>query len=62
MEKRLVRVRNESILGGVCAGFARYLGWDLTMTRVFYALLTFFSAAFPGTLVYILLWIFMPKE
>jgi len=48
-------------LGGVCAGLAEYLGWDVTATRVLYLLLTIFSACFPGLLVYIILALLMPN-
>jgi phage shock protein PspC (stress-responsive transcriptional regulator) len=56
---RLTRSSNRMI-GGVCAGIAEYYGWDTTTTRVLYLLFSIFSAAFPGTIVYIILWILMP--
>jgi phage shock protein C len=56
----LHRARQDRILGGVCGGIAHWLGWDPTLVRVLYVLISLFSAAFPGTLVYIILWIFMP--
>ncbi|HDR04220.1 MAG TPA: PspC domain-containing protein [Candidatus Marinimicrobia bacterium] len=62
MEKRLVRSKNDKMLGGVLAGIAEYLGWDITVIRVTYAIITFLSASFPGTLIYIILWIVMPEE
>ena len=48
------------MLGGVCGGLAHWLGWDPTLTRILYVLLSVCSAAFPGMLVYIILWIAMP--
>ena len=48
------------MIAGVCAGIAEWLGWDPTVVRVGYVLLSVLSAAFPGILVYILLWIIMP--
>ena len=57
----LVRTRNR-VLGGVCGGIARWLGWDPTLVRIGYILLSVLSVAFPGTLVYIVLWIVMPSE
>ncbi len=48
------------IIAGVCAGLAEWLGWDPTVVRVGYVLLSVLSAAFPGILVYIILWIVMP--
>ncbi len=57
----LIRTRNRFI-GGVCGGIARWLGWDPTLVRIGYILLSVLSVAFPGILVYIILWIVMPSE
>ncbi|MBZ0198227.1 MAG: PspC domain-containing protein [Ignavibacteriaceae bacterium] len=51
---------NNKMIAGVCAGIAEWLGWDLTIVRVAYVLISIFSAAFPGILVYIILWFVMP--
>lgn len=61
MEKKLRRSRNQMI-SGVCAGLANYFSLDPTMVRVAYVLLSFFSAGFPGLLVYIILALIMPME
>jgi len=45
---------------GVCGGIARWLGWDPTLLRVVYVLVSICSAAFPGILVYIILAVVMP--
>ncbi|HEY2923478.1 MAG TPA: PspC domain-containing protein [Candidatus Eisenbacteria bacterium] len=58
--KRLRKSRNR-VLAGVCGGIAEWLGWDPTLVRVLYVLVSFFSAGFPGILVYIILWIVMPN-
>lgn len=58
----LTRSSSNRMLAGVCGGIARWLGWDATMVRVAYVLLSIFSAAFPGVLVYIILWIVMPRD
>ena len=50
------------ILGGVCGGIAEYLGWPPANVRLLYVLLSVVSAAFPGILVYIILWICMPQS
>lgn len=57
----LQRSRKNRQLGGVCGGLAEFLGWDPTATRVAFVLVSILSAAFPGILVYILLWILMPQ-
>lgn len=49
------------MIAGVCGGIADWLGWSPTMTRVVYVLLSVLSAGFPGILVYIILWIVMPR-
>jgi phage shock protein PspC (stress-responsive transcriptional regulator) len=59
---RLTRSSRHSMIGGVCGGFADWLGWDPTAVRILYVVVSIFSAAFPGTLVYIILWILMPRE
>ena len=41
--KKLTRSDNR-MLAGVCAGLAEYFGTDVTLVRVIYALLTFFTA------------------
>ncbi len=58
--KRLRKSKNRMI-AGVCGGIAEWLGWDTTLVRVLYVLISIFSAAFPGILVYIILWIVMPN-
>ena len=56
------RSRNGAILGGVCAGIAKHFGWSATGTRVVYVLISILSAAFPGILVYLILWLVLPQE
>jgi phage shock protein PspC (stress-responsive transcriptional regulator) len=58
----LMRVRDGALIAGVCGGIAKWLGWDPTLVRFGYVVLSLLSAAFPGILVYILLWILMPQE
>ena len=49
------------MVAGVCAGIADYFGWDPTLLRIVYVLATIFTA-FAGIIIYIILWIVMPKE
>ncbi|NCS88667.1 MAG: stress-responsive transcriptional regulator [Ignavibacteria bacterium CG2_30_36_16] len=51
---------NNKMIAGVCGGLAEWLGWDATIVRIAYVLISIFSAAFPGILVYIILWLVMP--
>jgi phage shock protein PspC (stress-responsive transcriptional regulator) len=50
------------MIGGVCAGLARHFGWSVMGTRVAYVLASILSAAFPGILVYIILWLLLPES
>jgi len=58
----LRRVREDAKVGGVLGGLARHLGIDPTLLRVGYVLVSVLSAAFPGLLVYIMLWIILPAD
>ncbi len=58
--RRLTRSSN-GLIGGVCAGIARCYGWNTNHVRLGYVLLSALSAAFPGILVYLVLWIVIPK-
>ena len=59
-DKKLTRSSNR-IIAGVCAGLAEYFGLDVTMVRVLYGGLSV-ATAFSGTLVYLVLWILMPRS
>ena len=50
------------MIAGVVGGLAEYLGMDPTLARVLYVLISVFSAAFPGILVYLILWLVIPEE
>lgn len=64
MEARpgLMRSREDRIIAGVCGGIAEWLGWSSTTVRILFVLISVLSAAFPGILVYVLLWLFMPER
>jgi phage shock protein C len=55
------RSRSNKMIAGVIGGLARYFGFDPTMARVIYVILSVVSVAFPGLLVYIILWVIMPE-
>lgn len=57
----LRRSRSDRMVAGVVAGLARYLGIDVTIARVLYVVGSIVSAAFPGALVYLILWIIVPE-
>ena len=58
----LYRSREHAILGGVCGGIADWLGWSPTLVRVLFVVISIASVAFPGIIVYIILWALMPKR
>lgn len=58
----LRRVRDGKMIAGVVGGLAKYFDIDPTATRVAYVLVSILSAGFPGILVYIVLWVIVPKE
>lgn len=49
-------------VAGVCGGLGEYFGIDPTAVRVAYVLISIFSAAFPGILIYLLLWFLIPER
>ena len=61
-EGELLRSRDDRMIAGVCGGLAKWLGWDPTAVRALYVLVSFFSVAFPGISVYIILALVMPSE
>lgn len=58
----LRRSSSDRMIAGVCGGLARWLGWDPTLVRAGYVLVSILSAGFPGLLVYVVLWIIMPGD
>ena len=49
------------MIGGVCGGIAEHFGWSYTATRVAYVLISILSVAFPGIIVYRVLWLVLPR-
>ena len=56
VKPRLWRSRDNKVIAGVVGGLAEKFSIDPTLARVLYVAFSIFSAGFPGTLVYILLW------
>ncbi len=53
----LRRSRSRRIFGGVCGGFAEWSGQSAALIRILYILISVISAAFPGFVVYLVLWL-----
>jgi phage shock protein C len=49
------------MIAGVVGGLARYFGIDPTVARVVYVVGSVLSVAFPGILVYVILWAVVPE-
>jgi phage shock protein PspC (stress-responsive transcriptional regulator) len=60
-QKRLYRDTDDKVLGGVCSGIASYFGIDPTIVRLLFAIITFGGFG-TGFLIYIALWILLPKQ
>ncbi len=59
--KVLVRRRDDRMLAGVCAGVARYLGIDVTVVRVIWAVVSVITGG-AGVLAYLVAWAIIPNE
>jgi phage shock protein C len=57
---RLSRPRLDRKIAGVCAGFARYLGVDVTLVRLIAIVLAICPGV--GVIAYIVAWIVMPND
>ena len=60
--QRLSRPMHEAKIAGVCAGFARYMGVDVTLVRVLWVACTIWPVPLFGLIAYIAAWIIMPKD
>lgn len=60
--KPFARSINDRMIAGVVGGIAHRFGWNSTLLRVLFVVVSLASAAFPGILVYLLLWLLMPLE
>jgi phage shock protein C len=60
--RSLSRSRDDRVLAGVMGGIARRFGWNSTLVRVVFVIVSVLSAAFPGILVYLALWLLIPQD
>ncbi len=58
----LTRSRHDRILAGVLGGIAHRYGWNATLLRFLYVVISIVSIAFPGILVYLVLWLLVPES
>ncbi len=57
-QKRMYRDMDNAMLGGLCSGFAAYLGIDPVIVRIIFVIFLFMGFGF---LLYIILWIIIPS-
>jgi len=62
MSNAKLKRSNDRMIAGVCGGLAEWLGWKADRVRVAYVIVSILSFAFPGTIVYLLLWLLMPDS
>lgn len=60
MARRLCRSRRHRIIGGVCGGIAERYGWSPLVVRILFVVGSVLPI-FPGAVVYLLLWVALPK-
>jgi phage shock protein PspC (stress-responsive transcriptional regulator) len=59
--RQLTRSKDDSMVAGVCAGFARYAGVDPTLVRVLAVIAL--CVGFPAILIgYLVAWAIMPRS
>ena len=58
----LSRSIDDRMIAGVIGGIAHRFGWSSTLLRILYVVVSIASAAFPGILVYLILWLLIPNE
>jgi len=59
--KVLRRSRTNKMIGGVIGGLAEYFGLDPSLLRIVYVIGSILSVAFPGCLVYVIMWVVIPR-
>ena len=61
-KKRLERDQEKAIISGVLVGLANYFDQDPTLFRIVAIIFLILTGIFPGLLVYLAVWIIMPKK
>ena len=60
MSNAKLKRSKDRMIAGVCGGIAEWLGWKADRVRVVYVIVSILSIAFPGIIIYLLLWLLMP--
>lgn len=60
VHKKLYRDVRHGVFGGVLAGLAQYLGWDVTVMRILAVVLTVCTYFWPCVIIYLIAWMIIP--
>lgn len=60
VHKKLYRDVRHGVFGGVLAGLAQYLGWDVTVMRILAVVLTVCTYFWPCVFIYLIAWMVIP--
>jgi len=60
--KKLIRLRSDRKIAGVCSGLAHYLDLDVSLVRILWFFITLACGVVPGVVAYLLGWIIIPEE
>lgn len=60
--KKLYRVREGKMLGGVCAGIGEYFEVDPTLVRLVFVLAALITGVIPVLIFYVLAWFIVPEK
>jgi len=60
MARKLYRSQSEKMIAGVCGGLGEVLDVDPTIVRVVFVLLALMAGH--GILLYLILWLIMPRQ
>ena len=58
----LYRSNQQRMIAGVMGGIAERFGWNANLLRIIFVIVSIMSSGFPGILVYLVLWLVMPKR
>ncbi|HLF55848.1 MAG TPA: PspC domain-containing protein [Thermoanaerobaculia bacterium] len=61
-ERRLRRSPDRKMIAGVIGGLSEYFDRDPALLRVLFVFISIFSAAFPGIIVYVIMWALIPMR
>lgn len=60
--KKLTRSTDDRILAGVAGGLAAFFDIDPAIVRLVFVIVFIFGGGLTGMILYLVLWILMPKE